>query len=113
MILPAQMIRRRAKMLTPFVERSVCEMSGMSYGLSVAGYDVRIAQDIWRGFLTLELTNHSKRPISLRAGSPIAQIIFHLLVAPAETPYSGKFQDQREGPVGPRFENAEGSFREI
>lgn len=40
MILPAQHIRARVGMITPFEERGVA--SGMSYGLSAAGYDVRI-----------------------------------------------------------------------
>jgi dCTP deaminase len=44
MILPAQEIRK-FKPVTPFVERSV--HNGMSYGLSSAGYDVRIAESFW------------------------------------------------------------------
>ena len=40
MILPAQHIRARVGMVTPFRERAVA--NGMSYGLSAAGYDVRI-----------------------------------------------------------------------
>lgn len=44
MILPAQTIRQ-IKPLTPFCERSVT--NGMSYGLSHAGYDVRIAENIY------------------------------------------------------------------
>lgn len=43
MFLSGQTIRRR-RLLTPFVERSVAH--GMSYGLSHAGYDVRIAEDV-------------------------------------------------------------------
>lgn len=43
MILPAQTIRR-LKPVEPFVERSVAH--GMSYGLSHAGYDVRIAENV-------------------------------------------------------------------
>lgn len=45
MILSAQSIRRRcltAAMIEPFTERDT--FAGMSYGLSVAGYDVRIAE---------------------------------------------------------------------
>lgn len=41
MILPAQTIRK-IKPILPFVERTV--HNGMSYGLSHAGYDVRIAE---------------------------------------------------------------------
>lgn len=44
MILPAQEIRK-FKPVTPFVERSV--HNGMSYGLSSAGYDVRIAESVY------------------------------------------------------------------
>lgn len=40
MILPAQHIRKRVGMIEPFEERGVA--NGMSYGLSAAGYDVRI-----------------------------------------------------------------------
>lgn len=44
MILSAQAIRRRG-MIRPFYERGV--HLGRSYGLSAAGYDIRIAQTIW------------------------------------------------------------------
>ena len=53
----------------------------------------------WRGFLTLELTNHGAEVISIKAGTPIAQIIFHRLEASAERPYAGKYQDQENCPV--------------
>ena len=43
MILPAQIIRK-LKPILPFHERAV--FKGMSYGLSHAGYDVRIAESI-------------------------------------------------------------------
>lgn len=52
----------------------------------------------WRGFLTLELTNHSDKPIHIVSGSPIAQIIFHRLEAPTDAPYRGRYQDQLAGP---------------
>lgn len=52
----------------------------------------------WRGYLTLELTNHDSVDISLQAGDPIAQIIFHWLDKETDTPYSGKYQDQPAGP---------------
>lgn len=124
----------------------------MSYGLSVAGYDVRLAEHIflpvgghmrlgstlekfnmptnviafvkdkstlarkglavqntviepgWRGFLTLELTNHGGEDLFLSPGQPIAQIVFQFLDAFAETPYSGKYQDQQAGPQAARRE---------
>jgi dCTP deaminase len=52
----------------------------------------------WRGFLTLELTNHGERTLVLNSGTPIAQILFHRLDEPTEQPYTGKYQDQSEGP---------------
>ena len=53
----------------------------------------------WNGWLTLELTNHGKSPIKIEAGSPIAQIIFHQLLEPTETPYRGKYDHQADNPV--------------
>lgn len=148
MILSAQSIRAR-KPITPFNERTV--EHGMTFGLSAAGYDVRIAEEIclrpgscslastiehfdvpgdilafvhdkstwarrfvtvqntviepgWRGFLTLEITNHSEAVVLIRAGSPIAQIVFHLLDQPTDSPYQGKYQDQQAGPQRARLE---------
>ena len=53
MILSAQTIRKHKGILTPFEERGV--FKGMSYGLSVAGYDIRIDQDVdmWAGRFAL------------------------------------------------------------
>lgn len=52
----------------------------------------------WRGFLTLELTNHSRtNDIWLPRGSPVAQIVFHRLDQPVPG-YNGKYQDQERGP---------------
>ncbi len=49
MILSAQSIRARCDcdrpMITPFVERGI--INGRSFGLSCAGYDIRLAQDLW------------------------------------------------------------------
>ena len=44
MILPSQVIRK-LKPIIPFNERTV--HNGMSYGLSHAGYDVRVAEGVW------------------------------------------------------------------
>ena len=57
----------------------------------------------WRGYLTLELTNHSTVPIKLTTGDPIAQIIFHQLDQPTDTPYDGRYQDQEAGAQPARF----------
>lgn len=56
----------------------------------------------WRGYLTLELTNHGLEHIVLTQGTAIAQVIFHRLDEPAEQPYDGKYQDQEQGPQGAR-----------
>lgn len=148
MILPAQIIRL-IKPVTPFCERT--KEFGMSYGLSAAGYDIRIAESLllgpsdfilassmeefnmpnnvlayvkdkstwarqglavqntviepgWRGFLTLELTNHFGSPIKIEKGMPIAQIVFHKLMEATEQPYDGKYQDQPAGAQLPLFE---------
>lgn len=52
----------------------------------------------WRGFLTLELTNHGREPLLLSHGVGIVQVIFHVLDQPAAEPYRGKYQDQQRGP---------------
>jgi dCTP deaminase len=58
----------------------------------------------WRGFLTLEFTNHGTSVISLKPGMPIAQVVFHFLDVPTERPYpaDGKYQDQARGPQAAR-----------
>jgi dCTP deaminase len=56
----------------------------------------------WRGFITLELSNHWSRLIVLSAGDAVAQVIFHWLDEPTELPYRGKYQDQEAGPQSSR-----------
>ena len=63
----------------------------------------------WRGYLTLELTLHQpadRMGLVIEAGSPIAQIVFHLLDEPTDQPYpsDGKYQDQEPGAHPPRFD---------
>jgi dCTP deaminase len=60
----------------------------------------------WRGWLTLELTNHSNVPIFIQAGDPIAQIVFDCLDEPTDQPYPerGKYMDQPPEPVPARME---------
>jgi len=152
-ILSAQTIRRR-KPLWPFHEKTIFE--GRSFGLSAAGYDVRIAETIWlwpfwgrlastierfdmpddvcaevkdkssnarifvlvqntfidpgwHGYLTLELTRGLPWPIRIKAGTPIAQIIFKNLDEHTELPYRGKYQDQSKGPQASLHEKSDGS----
>jgi dCTP deaminase len=52
----------------------------------------------WRGYATLELTNHSRSSVAIFAGDPIAQVVCHLLTEPTTQPYCGKYQDQEAGP---------------
>lgn len=52
----------------------------------------------WKGYLTLEYSNHSRQIIFIKRGDPIAQIIFHMLDEPTELPYRGKYQNQSKGP---------------
>lgn len=58
----------------------------------------------WRGYLTLELSNHSMYWIRLPAGSAIAQVVFHFMDLPADEPYKGKYQDQERLPIEARQE---------
>lgn len=58
----------------------------------------------WRGFLTLELTNASPYVREIQSGSPIAQVLLHLLDEETEQPYAGKYQDQETGAQLPLFE---------
>lgn len=58
----------------------------------------------WRGFLTLELSNNAPGPVFIKKGTPIAQVLFEWLDEPTEQSYSGKYQDQPEGPVEAKFE---------
>jgi dCTP deaminase len=58
----------------------------------------------WEGFLTVELSNHSRAIIQIKAGMPIAQIVFHRLDAMTRQPYKGKYQNQEAGPQAAREE---------
>jgi dCTP deaminase len=57
----------------------------------------------WRGWLTLELVYHGWKPLHIKAGSGIAQVLFHQLAEPASYG-NGKYQDQPRGPVEAKFE---------
>jgi dCTP deaminase len=58
----------------------------------------------FRGFMTIELSNNSSRPIDFKGGMPIAQVIFHLLDKPTDRPYGGKYQDAPCGATPAKFE---------
>lgn len=61
----------------------------------------------WRGFLTLELVFNGPVPLELKAGSPIAQVVFERLEAPTAFPYCGKYQDQGAGPQAARDDKSD------
>ena len=63
-------------------------------GLSVFN---TVIESGWSGHLTLELIYHGWRPLRIKAGSGIAQVIFHELSTPVA--YSGKYQNQADMPV--------------
>lgn len=52
----------------------------------------------WRGFLTLEVTNHGHTDMRLAQYAAVAQVVFHFLDEPTDLPYNGKYQDQEPGP---------------
>lgn len=56
----------------------------------------------WKGFLTLEIAFHGNKPITLEAGTPIAQVVFHEIKEPRE--YKGKYQNQEDKPVEAIYE---------
>ncbi|QDP65310.1 MAG: putative deoxyuridine 5'-triphosphate nucleotidohydrolase [Prokaryotic dsDNA virus sp.] len=70
------------------------------FGLAVQN---TVIEPGWKGFLTLELTNHSDREIIIQREMPIAQIIFHF-VDEATDGYEGKYQEQKRGPIMPILE---------
>lgn len=59
----------------------------------------------WRGYLTLELALHGQSGLWINRGDPIAQIVFHRLEAPTDSPYGGKYQDQEAGPQPARIDH--------
>ena len=54
----------------------------------------------WRGHLTIELRYDGEEPLTVLAGSGVAQVIFHEIAEPAQ--YEGKYQDQANEPVPAR-----------
>ena len=58
----------------------------------------------FKGNLTLELVNHGPDPIDLRAGDPVAQILFLELDQATDRPYTGKYQHQTKAAHPARFE---------
>ena len=53
----------------------------------------------WSGYLTIELNCQGNQAIHIRAGQPIAQVIFIQLDEPTVKSYKGKYQNQQDKPV--------------
>lgn len=64
-------------------------------GITVAN---TVAEPGWRGFLTVEVFNHSNGSLIIDGGTPIAQVMFELLNEATELPYAGKYQNAPRGP---------------
>ena len=67
------------------------------------GLDASMTTNIepgWKGHLTIELSYHKLRPLHIKAGSGICQIIFEAITEPAQ--YKGKYDDQPDHPVPAR-----------
>jgi dCTP deaminase len=56
------------------------------------------AEPGWRGNLTLELVRMRPWPVRIKKGTPIAQVIFHVLTDHTTLPYTGRYQDQGAAP---------------
>ena len=69
----------------------------------------------FEGEITLELANLGPTPASLRVGSRVCQIVFHVLTSPVERPYGpargSKYSDQR-GPTPSRLPEDHAKERE-
>lgn len=61
------------------------------------------AEPGWSGHLTIELTFHGLEPVTIPAGSGIAQVLFHELAEPGDYG-NGKYQGQADMPVPARME---------
>jgi dCTP deaminase len=71
-------------------------------GLSVQN---TVLEPGWSGYITLELNNHSRQDIIINNGDPIAQLIFNVLDTDTDMPYSGKYQNQPNIPIGSVYDN--------
>ena len=56
------------------------------------------AEPKWEGWLTLEIGFHGNEPVTIPAGSGIAQVLFHELAEPGDYA-DGKYQGQADRPV--------------
>jgi dCTP deaminase len=61
----------------------------------------------FEGQITLELYNQSEKPILLKAGVRICQLVFFQLDETTEKPYSGKYQNQQGATVSRLYQDFE------
>ena len=64
----------------------------------------------FHGNATLEIVNHSAKPIILKAGDPICQFIFTKLDEETDRPYGGKYQGQIKEPMPAIMERTKEPF---
>lgn len=70
----------------------VCDKSTLArQGLALQN---TVLEPGWEGYITLELSNHSDKPVPIKVGQPIAQVVFHLMDRATTKPYVGKYQNQ-------------------
>jgi dCTP deaminase len=78
-----------------------CQVEGRSswarLGLQVA--TATTVEPLFRGVITLELSNVGTIPIKLYPGVRIAQLVFRIAKPPVEEPFAGKYLC----PIGPQF----------
>ena len=81
--------------MPPFLVAVVHDKSTWArQGLSVLN---TVIEPGWKGFLTMELVYHGDTPLIIKAGSGIAQVLFHEKFSNAS--YDGKYQNQEDRPV--------------
>lgn len=62
------------------------------------------AEPKWEGWLTLEIGFHGLEPVTIPAGSGIAQVLFHELAEPGDYG-NGKYQGQADRPIAAIMED--------
>ena len=78
--------------IPPWLKMHICDKSTWARRF-VTVQNTR-AEPGWRGYLRLEITNHSWWFRRIKVGMPIAEVEFYLLDEPTEQPYpeDGKYQ---------------------
>lgn len=88
------------------------EVKGRS-SIGRLGFHIHTAGWVDPGFegqITLELVNHSPRPVILHSDMRVCQIVFNMLSSPAETPYGEKANSKYQGQKGPTASRIDQDF---